>query len=102
MNGVHLRYGGQYMNSVHSSSVSPRRGAPPLGQRLTRDAVIDQAEQLIVQDGLAAFSLRSLGDALGVRASGLYNHVQDREELLDAVVERFVQCLWLPPARTPW
>ena len=46
------------MDDVHSAR--RRRGAPPAGQRLTRDDVITRASQMIATDGLAAFSLRGL------------------------------------------
>ncbi|HLR94403.1 MAG TPA: TetR family transcriptional regulator [Jiangellaceae bacterium] len=89
------------MDSVHSTR-GARRGAPPSGQRLTRDVVIARAEQLITRNGLGAFSLRSLANALGVRPNALYNHVRSRDELLDAVAERSVSGLRLPPTGQPW
>jgi TetR/AcrR family tetracycline transcriptional repressor len=88
------------MDSVHSSR--RRRGAPPAGQRLTRDDVITQALQMIAADGLAAFSLRGLADALGVAPNALYNHVHDREDLLGAVTDRFVAGIRLPAGQQPW
>lgn len=88
------------MDSVHSAR--RRRGAPPAGQRLTRDAVITQATQMIAKDGLAAFSLRGLADALEVAPNALYNHVRDREDLLGAVTDRFVASIRLPAGQQPW
>lgn len=88
------------MDSVHSAR--RRRGAPPAGQRLTRDAVITQATQMIATDGLAAFSLRGLADALEVAPNALYNHVRDREDLLGAVTDRFVASIRLPAGQQPW
>jgi TetR/AcrR family transcriptional regulator, tetracycline repressor protein len=88
------------MDSVHSAR--RRRGAPPAGRRLTRDDVITQALQMIATDGLAAFSLRGLADALGVAPNALYNHVRDREDLLGAVTDRFVASIRLPAGQQPW
>lgn len=88
------------MDSVHSAR--RRRGAPPAGRRLTRDDVITQATQMIATDGLAAFSLRGLADALGVAPNALYNHVHDREDLLGAVTDRFVASIRLPAGQQPW
>lgn len=88
------------MDSVHSAR--RRRGAPPAGKRLHRDDVITQALQMIAADGLAAFSLRGLADALGVAPNALYNHVRDREDLLGAVTDRFVASIRLPAGRQPW
>lgn len=88
------------MDSVHSAR--RRRGAPPAGQRLTRDDVVTKALQMIAADGLAAFSLRGLADALGVAPNALYNHVRDREDLLGAVTDRFVADIRLPAGQQPW
>lgn len=79
-----------------------RRGAPPAGQRLSRDAVLARAEQLIDADGYDRFSLRALATALGVRPNALYNHVAGRDELLDAVAERFLAAFALPDTDEPW
>jgi TetR/AcrR family transcriptional regulator, tetracycline repressor protein len=79
-----------------------RRGAPPAGQRLTRDAVVSRATEAIARDGLAPFSLRGLAEALGVAPNAIYNHVASREDLLDAVTERFLASVRLPPGQQPW
>lgn len=88
------------MDSVHSAR--RRRGAPPAGQRLTRDDVVTQASRMIAADGLASFSLRGLADALGVAPNALYNHIRDREDLLVAVTDRFVADIRLPAGQQPW
>ncbi len=88
------------MDSAHSAR--HRRGAPPAGQRLTRDAVITRAMQVIAQNGLAAFSVRGLADALGVAPNALYNHIRNRDDLLDAVTERFVASIRVPAGQQPW
>ena len=90
------------MDSAHSASGIRRRGAPPAGQRLTRDAVITRAGQMIAQYGLASFSLRGLADALGVAPNALYNHIRNREDLLDAVTDQFVESFRFPADDQPW
>jgi AcrR family transcriptional regulator len=90
------------MDSVHSASAARRRGAPPAGQRLTRDAVVARAGQLIARDGLAGFTLRGLADALRVAPNALYNHVRNREDLLDAVTARFLAGIRFPDGDQPW
>lgn len=89
------------MHDVHLPTRS-RRGAPPQGQRLTRGSVIARASQMIAADGLDAFSIRGLADALGVRPNALYNHVRSRDDLLDAVSEQFLHGLRLPAGSQPW
>ncbi|HVX45934.1 MAG TPA: TetR/AcrR family transcriptional regulator C-terminal domain-containing protein [Mycobacteriales bacterium] len=62
------------------------------GQRvgLTRDTVLDAAITLADRDGLPALSMRRLGAELGVEAMALYNHVPNKDALLDGLVERLV------------
>jgi AcrR family transcriptional regulator len=64
--------------------------------------VVARAAELIADDGLESFSLRGLAETLGVAPNGLYNHVRDRDELLDAVVDVFAAQLTLPPVAAPW
>lgn len=89
------------MDGVHSTT-SRRRGAPLQGQRLSRDAVVAAAEESIAQQGVAGFSLRDLAGSLGVAPNALYNHVRNRDDLLNAVTERFVAGIQLPESRQPW
>lgn len=51
---------------------------PPLG----RDAIVAAARTLLVEEGLAAVSLRRLAGALGVTAPALYAHVDSKADLL--------------------
>lgn len=84
------------MSGVHKASGPRARGAPPADRRLSRDAVLARAEELIDRDGVAGFSLRSLARELDVRPGALYNHVSGRDELLDAVTARFIEGMVLP------
>ncbi|SHF91841.1 TetR/AcrR family transcriptional regulator C-terminal domain-containing protein [Streptoalloteichus hindustanus] len=62
------------------------------GQRagLTRQAVLEAALALVDREGLQALSMRRLGNELGVEAMTLYNHVANKEALLDGLVEQIV------------
>jgi TetR/AcrR family tetracycline transcriptional repressor len=42
------------------------------------------------EQGIGAATMRAVSSQLGVRSMSLYRYVQDRDELLDAVVERIV------------
>jgi AcrR family transcriptional regulator len=66
------------------SKTTGRRGrsAP-----LNRDRVIEAAAALTDADGLAALTMRSLAAALGVKPMSLYNHIKDKEDLLDGMVD---------------
>ncbi|MFI6578872.1 TetR/AcrR family transcriptional regulator C-terminal domain-containing protein [Nocardiopsis sp. NPDC050513] len=54
---------------------------------LTRDRVVAAATELIDRDGLDSFSLRRLAAELDVETMSLYNHVPNRDALLDGVAE---------------
>ncbi len=78
------------VNTARPRDRARRRGAPPAGERLSREDVVERASDLLERVGLPAFSLRRLAADLGVQPAALYNHVQNRDELLDAVADRFI------------
>ncbi len=55
---------------------------------LTRERVIDAAITIAERDGLAELSMRRLASELGAGTMSLYNHVADKEDLFDGMVER--------------
>lgn len=86
--------GGSALASV-SVSVPERRP-------LTRQRIVDAAVAFVDAYGLEALSMRKLGSELGVEAMSLYNHVANKDDLLDAVLERALTEVPLPPAQGPW
>jgi len=54
---------------------------------LTREKVIASAMTMIDRDGTDSFSLRRLATELGVEPMSLYNHVPNKEALLNGVAE---------------
>lgn len=52
---------------------------------LTRQRIADAALALGDADGLDSLSMRKVGAELGVEAMSLYNHVGNKDDLLDAV-----------------
>lgn len=73
----------------------PRRGRPrtPL---LSRESIVTATLRVIDADGVAAVGMRSVARALGVDAKSLYNHVDGKDGLLDAVAEQLLGGLALP------
>lgn len=69
---------------------------------LTRDRILNAALALADAEGLAALTMRRLGDALGVEAMSLYNHVANKERILDGLVDLVFAEVALPPADLPW
>lgn len=62
---------------------APRK--PSATSRITRDEVIREALRIIDADGVAALSMRRLGQACGVEAMSLYHHVGGKGDVLDGV-----------------
>src|SRR5438045_1675645 len=69
---------------------------------LTRERVVAKAIALADQDGIDALSMRKLGQALGVEAMSLYNHVTNKGELVAAMVDRVVEGFDLPDDEPQW
>lgn len=74
----------------------------PVRTPLTRERVLRAAIALADQDGLPALSMRTLGAALGVQAMSLYNHVADKDDILDGMVDLVVAEIDVPLASDPW
>jgi AcrR family transcriptional regulator len=63
---------------------------------LSRERVLEKAIALADKDGIEALSMRKLGQALGVEAMSLYNHVGSKGELVAAMVDQVVERFDLP------
>ncbi|MCB5183396.1 TetR/AcrR family transcriptional regulator [Streptomyces antimicrobicus] len=70
---------------------------------LTRDEVLAAAASLVKQHGPGALTMRGLAAELGTAVTSIYWHVGNREQLLDALVERTVTEMGAirPTGRTP-
>lgn len=64
---------------------------------LSAEVIIDAATALIEREGLASFTMRSLGRELGTSAMAVYSHFSSRDEVLCAVLERFMASLNTDP-----
>jgi AcrR family transcriptional regulator len=54
---------------------------------LSRERVLGTAVKLADSSGIAGLTMRKLGEALGVEAMSLYNHVAHKADLLDGMVD---------------
>ena len=70
----------------------------PLG----RERVLLAAVALADEHGIASLSMRKLGEAVGVEAMSLYNHVANKEELLDGMVDLVFGEIDLPVGGADW
>ena len=69
---------------------------------LTKKLVLKKAIALADKDGIDALSMRKLGQALGVEAMSLYNHVANKGELVAAMVDSVVEQFDLPDDEPSW
>ena len=69
---------------------------------LSRDQVLRAAVALADDRGLAALSMRKLGEAVGVEAMSLYNHVASKGDLLDGMVDIVFSEIGLPAGDAGW
>lgn len=77
-------------------------GADDLRAPLHRDRVLAAAIVLADRDGIGALTMRSLGAALGVQAMSLYNHVANKDDVLDAITDLVVAEIDPPRPEEPW
>jgi AcrR family transcriptional regulator len=69
---------------------------------LSRDQVLRAAVTLADEGGIGALSMRKLGQALGVEAMSLYNHVADKGDLLDGMIDVVFGEIGLPSGDDGW
>lgn len=89
---------------VQTARAGTRRSAGRRDTRpaLDRDTIVSAALDLLDERGVEALSMRTLGAALGYEGMSLYRHVDGREDLLEAVVDRLTDSLDLPADPGPW
>ena len=82
----------------------PARPTPSPGSRvpLSRKRVLAAAVLLADEDGLESLTMRELGVRLGVEAMSLYNHVANKDDILDGMVDLVVGEIDLPADAVGW
>jgi AcrR family transcriptional regulator len=69
---------------------------------LTRDRVLDAALRLVDEGGIESLSMRKLGQALGVEAMSLYNHVANKDDVIKGILERVADEMERPSTTDEW
>src|SRR5215211_2912754 len=69
---------------------------------LTKERVLRAAVALADEGGIEALSMRRLAKQLGVEAMSLYNHVANKDEILDGIVDLVVEEIDLPSDEPNW
>src|SRR5437667_10160089 len=69
---------------------------------LNRDRVLRAALALAYEGGIEALTMRRLGQALGVEAMSLYNHVANKDDVLGGLVDIVFSEIDLPVGGGDW
>jgi AcrR family transcriptional regulator len=69
---------------------------------LSRERVLRAAVELCDEEGIEALTMRRLGHRLGVEAMSLYNHVANKDDILDGIVDLVVGEIEVPSPGEPW
>lgn len=69
--------------------------------RMTREAVVANAMKLVDREGLDALTMRALGRECDCDPMGIYRHVRDKDELIEALAESVWAQIELPEGRLP-
>lgn len=73
-------------------STTPRTRREPTQERSRRTVrqILEAAEELVAEAGVDAATTRAIAERAGVAVPSLYRFFADRDEILDAVVERML------------
>jgi AcrR family transcriptional regulator len=85
------------MDIAKRDKPSARRRVP-----LSRERVLSAAIHLADEAGVESLTMRKLAKELGVEAMSLYNHVANKGDLLDGIVEIVFTEIELPQAGADW
>jgi AcrR family transcriptional regulator len=69
---------------------------------LSRKRVLQAAVALADREGIEALSMRKLGQEVGVEAMSLYNHVRNKEDILNGMVDAVFSEIDLPSSGEDW
>jgi len=76
--------------------------APVSRTPLNRERVLRAALTLADESGIESLTMRKLGEAAGVEAMSLYNHVANKDDLLDGMIDAVFSEIELPFAGDSW
>jgi AcrR family transcriptional regulator len=80
----------------------PPKKPSPARLPLSRERVLETAMAIADEQGLSAVTMREVGRALGVEAMSLYKHVENKDDILDGLVDRVFSDMVVPPASRGW
>jgi AcrR family transcriptional regulator len=72
------------------------------GHPLSRERVISAGVVFADTHGIHKLSMRRLAGAVGVEAMSLYNHVSNKDDLIDGMIDAVIGEITLPRPGNPW
>src|SRR6266540_4084712 len=82
--------------------MAPNDSTSPSRVPLSRERVLHAAIRLADQGGIEALSMRKLAQELGVEAMSLYNHVANKNDVLDVMVDAVAGEIAAPSGEADW
>ncbi len=81
-----------------------RKGAGGPGSRLplNRDRILSAAVEIADERGVGAVTMREVASRLGVEAMSLYNHVANKDDILDGMADLVAEQFDLPEDAVDW
>ena len=74
----------------------------PTRETLTRNRIVDAAVAFADEHGVEALSMRKLGAELDVEAMSLYNHVANKDDIYDGMIDYVFASIPLPDPDEDW
>jgi AcrR family transcriptional regulator len=69
---------------------------------LSRELVLRTALRLADEGGIESLSMRKIAQELGVQAMSLYNHVENKDDIIDGIVDMVVGEIEVPDLGVDW
>jgi AcrR family transcriptional regulator len=80
----------------------PKKQQPESRAPLNRERVLRAAVAIADKGGIESLTMRELGRELGVEAMSLYNHVANKDDVLDGMVDLVLSDVELPSDEPDW
>ncbi len=69
---------------------------------LSQDLILQAAKNMVQAEGLENLSMRKLAAELNVKAMSLYNHIQNKEHIINLLLDDVVSQISLPEKNENW
>jgi AcrR family transcriptional regulator len=87
---------------MNAGTTTTEKGPARKREPLTRERIVEAALRVMDAEGLDAVTMRRIGRELGVEAMSLYNHVEDKDDILNGVTERVMAQFDYPAPTGEW